>query len=176
MINSIEIYTQEELDKIGVYKILNLANDKFYIGSTTQSFKKRCVQHYSDLVRGVHKNSYLKYSWNKHGESNFKFEILEFCDKEETLEKEQYWLDFTKSYDKNIGYNINPKASGTPNMVDEVIQKRRQTMLRKYASGELVSHLKGKPAWNKGVPMTEAWKENLKKPKKLTENALLLVS
>jgi len=54
-------------------------------------------------------------------------------------------------------------------MSKEVIEKRRQTMLRKYASGEIVSYLKGKPAWNKGIPMSEAWKQNLRKPKTKTE-------
>lgn len=172
MIDTINSYPQEDLDKTGVYRIVNLVNSKVYIGSTAQSFKKRGVQHYSDLVRGVHKNSYLKHSWNKYGEKNFKFEIVEFCDSQDTLTREQYWLDFTKSYDKTVGYNINPLASGTPNMVREVIEKRRQTMLRKYASGELVSPFKGKPAWNKGQPMTEAWKQNLRKPKTITDKVI----
>lgn len=168
MIDTINGYSQEELDKTGVYKIVNLVNGKIYVGSTAQSFKKRGVQHYSDLVRGVHKNSYLKHSWNKYGEKNFKFEIVEFCESSDTLTREQYWLDFTKSYDKTIGYNINPLASGTPNMIPEVIEKRRQTMLRRYASGEIQCHWKGKPAWNKGQPMTEEWKQNLSKPKTIT--------
>jgi len=172
MIDTINSYSEEDLNKVGVYKILNLVNGKFYIGSTTQSFKKRGVQHYSDLVRGVHKNSYLKYSWNKYGEKSFKFEIVEFCESQDSLTREQYWLDFTKSYDKTIGYNINPLASGTPNMIPEVIEKRRQTMLRRYASGEITSYLKGKPAWNKGQPMTEEWKQNLRKPKTVTDTLI----
>ena len=70
MIDTINGYSQEDLDKTGVYKIVNLVNGKIYIGSTAQSFKKRGVQHYGELVRGIHKNSYLKYSWNKYGEKN----------------------------------------------------------------------------------------------------------
>ena len=54
-------------------------------------------------------------------------------------------------------------------MIPEVIEKRRQTMLIRYASGEIQSHLKGKPAWNKGQPMNEEWKQNLRKPKTKTD-------
>ena len=50
----------ENLSKIGIYKIQNLVNDKYYIGSTVDSFNKRLNHHYHALIRGNHKNDHLQ--------------------------------------------------------------------------------------------------------------------
>jgi hypothetical protein len=59
-----------------------------------------------------HINKYLQRAWNKYGECNFEFSIIEQID-EGLLEREQYWLDNTKCYDKRIGFNI-AKIAGQP--------------------------------------------------------------
>lgn len=38
---NIQIINFEDLNKKGVYKIINTKNNKYYIGSTMQSFQKR---------------------------------------------------------------------------------------------------------------------------------------
>lgn len=43
---------KENLNKTGVYKITNLINGKFYIGSTSNSFYNRYHQHLSDYKAG----------------------------------------------------------------------------------------------------------------------------
>lgn len=58
-----------------------------------------------------HCNAYLQNAWNKYGESNFKFEIIELCTEDKLLKREQIWLDKTKCYDKNIGYNLSKSAT-----------------------------------------------------------------
>lgn len=74
-----------------IYKIVNLINGKFYIGSTQTSFNKRKGEHLSELRKGYHKNRYLMSSWIKYGENNFKFEVVEeFC--------------FPKNYNKDYIY------------------------------------------------------------------------
>lgn len=93
-------------NKIGVYKIYNKISNKYYIGSTTQSFRVRCSQHLYDLTSKNHCNTHLQRSFNKHPNNTFSFEILEICKKEECLKKEQYWMDYYKSYDRKKGYNI----------------------------------------------------------------------
>jgi group I intron endonuclease len=60
-----------------IYKITNLINGKFYIGSTIRAKHIRKYEHFSSLRLGSHYNSYLQKSWNKYGEQSFKFEILE---------------------------------------------------------------------------------------------------
>lgn len=60
-----------------IYKITNLANGKLYIGSTMHKFSKRKSEHLTALRKGYHFNSHLQSAWNKYGEENFIFEILE---------------------------------------------------------------------------------------------------
>ena len=83
-----------DLEKIGVYSIVNKLNNKQYIGSTSESFRKRWNLHKYHLRNNKHKNSHLQYSWNKYGEENFEFIILEKCDdKNKVLEIEQLYID-----------------------------------------------------------------------------------
>lgn len=110
----------EDFDKIGVYKITNLKNQKYYIGSTEQSFKDRYKAHKNALNRGTHKNSHLQKAWLKYGGKMFTFEILEICSKENCREREQYYLD---QGDWKKMYNINKKATG-PSLESETIEKQ----------------------------------------------------
>jgi len=91
----------------GIYKITNLKNNKFYIGSSISSLKKRLQHHKNKLENNIHKNNYLQNSYNKYGVDNFKFEIIEFLEPEYCRFKEQYYLDNYKCH-----YNINRCATG----------------------------------------------------------------
>jgi predicted GIY-YIG superfamily endonuclease len=92
-----------------IYKITNIKNSKIYIGSASY-YDKRIGTHVSRLRRNTHQNRYLQSAWNKYGEEFFIFEIIEYSNKECLIEREQYWLDFYRSYDRNIGYNLATKA------------------------------------------------------------------
>lgn len=59
-----------------IYRITNMANGKFYIGSA-ESFARREWQHKYDLRRKTHKNPRLQAAWDKYGEEMFVFEIIE---------------------------------------------------------------------------------------------------
>lgn len=93
----------------GIYKILNKINSKFYIGSAID-FTLRWAQHKYLLRLNEHDSSLLQNAWNKYGEENFEFIILERCSIEDTLKREQHWLDETKCYDREIGYNFRKNA------------------------------------------------------------------
>ena len=136
------------LEKPGVYVIENLMNNKLYIGSSTMRIVKRIEHHISMLRAGKHKNTHLQNAFNKYGETSFCASIIETTEKHNALEREQYWIN---RHDFNDLYNINPLASGTPNMSKETILKRSETMKKKYASGEIESNFKkGHIPWNKG--------------------------
>jgi group I intron endonuclease len=59
-----------------IYKIVNLVNDKFYVGSTTNQ-KVRFRQHRKLLRGNRHHCKHLQAAWNKYGEIKFAFEIVE---------------------------------------------------------------------------------------------------
>jgi group I intron endonuclease len=91
----------------GIYWIRNLVNGKVYIGSSID-IKNRWSEHRGDLQKNNHCNDYLQKSWNKYGEQSFIFEMVEKVerDKEKIINREQYYLDLYKSYEKDVGYNI----------------------------------------------------------------------
>lgn len=95
--------------KSGIYKILNTVTGKFYIGSAVD-IVKRWREHSYFLNHSSHKNKHLQYAWDKYCSVSFKFEIIEFCEKDKLIEREQYWITFTNCCNREIGYNLNPTA------------------------------------------------------------------
>jgi group I intron endonuclease len=93
----------------GIYRWINWTNGKVYIGSAINLYRRR-IDHIKELRANSHNNSYLQYSWNKYGEYNFFFEIIELCLKDMLLRREQFYIDKFKSYDDKFGYNLNPIA------------------------------------------------------------------
>lgn len=91
----------------GIYKITNKVNNKSYIGSSN-NIKRRWKQHINLLNKGEHHSIKLQRAWNKYGQDNFKFEILEECDVEKLLYLEQFYIDKYKAYFE--GYNSKEKT------------------------------------------------------------------
>ena len=60
---------------IGVYKILNIINLKYYIGYSI-NIDKRFKQHKKALENNKHLNILLQRSYNKYGIENFKFDFI----------------------------------------------------------------------------------------------------
>lgn len=105
---------------IGIYKITNLINNKFYIGSSSD-LKKRLYEHRRELNLGVHANKHLQSAWNKYGEENFKFEIIETienasCTNKYLRDLETKYIQESKCYEDSIGYNFIPGGIGTLNL------------------------------------------------------------
>jgi len=96
----------------GVYQIRCIQTGKIYVGSAV-NLRKRSEQHYSALRKGKHRNHYLQHAWDKYGEKQFVFEILEFVDVSHLLEVEQVWIDSTACVDKDIGFNIRDTAESS---------------------------------------------------------------
>lgn len=104
----------------GIYKIINKVNDKYYVGSSKNIYK-RWNEHKSDLNRLRHKNSYLQKSYNKHKLNNFDFIILETIPPNKLIEVEQKYLDIAKQ-EKDKCYNLNFLADRLE-MTDEIRRK-----------------------------------------------------
>jgi len=77
----------------GIYLIINLANNKFYVGSAKNLWQRK-LTHLRDLKNKKHKNIYLQYSYNKYGLQYFIIVLLEKVKSENDLTaREQYWID-----------------------------------------------------------------------------------
>lgn len=95
-----------------IYAIVNLKNGKKYIGSAT-NFSSRRSRHLSMLKKGIHHSQSLQHSWNKNNPEDYKFIILEkLTQEEDKLVKEQYYMDYYKSYNRKFGYNMSKTARG----------------------------------------------------------------
>ena len=99
----------------GIYQIRNVINGKVYIGSTIRNFKVRWKEHRSELRSNRHHSRHLQNAWNKYGESNFSFEIVEYVTNNITervlLNKEQSYFDNRKpEYNRSLTtYTTFPK-------------------------------------------------------------------
>lgn len=95
----------------GVYKIENIRDGKFYIGSS-MDINGRWKVHVRQLENNSHYSKHLQNAWNKYGKECFKFSILEIVASNDLLNVEQQYLDLHKPF-KTRGYNTLPTA-GSP--------------------------------------------------------------
>jgi group I intron endonuclease len=89
----------------GVYIIENTVTGHFYIGSATASFESRWKSHWNDLRGNRHHSDRLQNSYNKYGESVFKFKVIVECAPELCIKKEQFYMDTLEPE-----FNMNPTA------------------------------------------------------------------
>lgn len=118
----------------GVYQILSKVDGKIYIGSAGVSFKKRWRQHVTSLRAGKHVNVLLQRAWDKHGEENFDFQVLEECPPSECVSVEQTYLDKYEAYSPEKGYNLNPTAGSMLGYVHTEASRIKMSISAKLAS------------------------------------------
>lgn len=97
---------------MGIYSIKNKINGKIYIGQT-QDIDKRWNQHINNLNKNKHINIYLQNAWNKYGQDNFDFNVIEITNtKIELNDKESYYIKLYKSNNSEYGYNLTNGGEG----------------------------------------------------------------
>lgn len=112
---------------IGVYFIINLINNKIYVGSSTCTENRKST-HFSALIKGVHKNSYLQHAYNKYGKNAFIFHVIERdIPLENLFERELYWINYKQSNNPIYGYNnCLPNIDGSPDHSLDTKEKLRR--------------------------------------------------
>ena len=136
-----------KLPKIsGIYGIRNLVNNKIYIGSS-KNIRNRISDHKYSLNKNIHPNDYLQKSWNKYKINNFIFFIIEPCDQVDLFDKEIYYINYYKSLNMNLGYNL--KA-----VVRDLEYSKSSIIMRSKIS-------KSKIKYNKENPLTHCRRGHL---------------
>lgn len=122
-----------------IYKITNIVNGKCYIGQSKDA-RKRIQGHILSLRKNKHDNRYLQFAWNKYGEENFKFEIIDYT--EDYNEKEKYYIQFYDSTNHDKGYNILPGGENPPigshaTLSKEDVEKIKNMLLDQYSINDI---------------------------------------
>lgn len=139
--------------KSGIYKIQSKSG-KIYIGSAID-INKRWNLHKNSMVKNKHHNIHIQRSFNKHGIDYFSFSVLEYCEKEKLIEREQYYIDMMKpefNICKTAGSTLGIKLGA---MSDEQKNKISKSHIGKKLSQE--AKLKISNA-HKGKKHTEEFK------------------
>lgn len=132
---------QKYKNDIGIYKIINLINGKVYIGQTKEKFQRRFWLHRWKLRNNSHDNTHLQRAWNKYGENNFVFEVIEVLTEEDIDEREKFWIQYYRN--KTGCYSI--QDGGQPVNLNKYVseesrkktgEKNRQRMLGSKLSEE----------------------------------------
>ena len=98
----------------GIYKIINVINNKFYVGSAVD-LKRRKTRHFSELRTGKHNNRHLQAAWVKYGEQAFIFVVVkELPAAADLLAEENVWLKehVGKDYCYNLGVDATAPMLG----------------------------------------------------------------
>lgn len=123
-------------EKSGIYCIINLTNNKRYIGSAVD-LKERAQQHYNELQSNKHFNIHLQRAWNLRGENNFSIIILKEYKSRfkkdsknylKLLKEEDYYINLYDSIKESKGYNKRLNSS-FPILSQESIEKRKQKQI-----------------------------------------------
>jgi group I intron endonuclease len=105
----------------GIYSIETYTNNKVYVGSAVNMYKRVFFNHLRELRKNIHGNKHLQNHFNKYGEDDLLFYVIEFVPKKRNepilefknrlLKREDYWIH--KFPNK---FNMNPNASSNLGM------------------------------------------------------------
>lgn len=168
-----------------IYKIINIINNKIYIGKTTRTPQERFAEHIRHAMN--HENRYLYDAMNYYGYDAFIIEEIIEADNEALNDLESYYISLFRSNNSEFGYNMTSGGDGVPELSPEVesiraakisaalkdrhqppelVKKRAEKLRGKKRSAEVRLKMseahKGKTAWNKGVATTEETKQKLR--------------
>lgn len=139
---------KDNKDKIGIYRWVNLDTGKSYVGSS-RNLSARFRQYFSInyLEREIKRNNSKIYrSLFKKGCSKFSLDILEYCEIDILIEREQYYLDTLKPE-----YNILSKAGSLAGFKHSVAARELMSIKKMNNVLSKEARLKIAIAINQGV-------------------------
>lgn len=115
-------------DAPGIYRCVNINDGKCYVGQT-KSLAKRKQEHLRLLREGRHYNRHFQRAWNKHGEYNFEWYVIETCPVEKLDEYEMEWIEYYDSFKHGYNSTIGGAGARGYKQTKRANEKRRQRML-----------------------------------------------
>ena len=135
--------------KTGIYQIKSITTNRIYIGSAV-NIKTRWSRHHFDLLKKVHHSQFLQRHYDKYGLTDLEFSVIEECEKNVLLVREQYYLD-TLPCEFN-----NAKIAGS--CIGITRSKEFKDKLSTLTKGEK------NPTY--GLERTKEWRDNISKANK----------
>ena len=154
----------------GIYKITCTENQKIYIGSAS-NIDRRFKTHKGTLKNSKHKNPHLQSAYSKYGEDSFVYEIIEYCPESDLRSREQYWLDFTRCYDREIGFN-NCILSDRPLGYKHTEEAKKVMSEKKKGVKQFPETIAKRVAAIKGIKHSEETKEKIRQTKLGAKNPM----
>lgn len=115
--------------KSGVYLWTNLISGKTYVGSSVNlGIRFKDYFNYSHISNPKRSNSLIHRALIKYGYSNFQLEIIEYCDKDICVKREQYYIDLLQP-EYNI-LQIAGSSKGYKHTADTL--KKMRVFLKKH--------------------------------------------
>lgn len=99
--------SKELNNKSGIYKLS--AGGHIYIGSSKNLYA-RLAEHRLDLKENRHSNNFLQKVYNKYGIENMQIDIVEFCDPDNRINRENFWIKELNA-DMNLQDPVSHKLS-----------------------------------------------------------------
>lgn len=116
------------------------------------------------LRAGKHKNRWLQASYNKHGESNFIYIVLEtICDatKDRLNKREQFWMNALNCIQPN-GYNLTPVAGSALGFKHSEETRQAWSKQRKGQKRSEEAKAGIREGWKKRGPVSDETKERMR--------------
>ena len=143
----------ENKGKSGIYMWVNKNNNKKYIGSSVDLSNRLRNYFNTSYLSDLKSNMLIYKALLAHGHSNFRLEILEYCEYSKLIEREQYYIDSLKpEYNllKIAGSRLGAKHSeeakikiklGALGRSEEALIKNREHLKKLNASKTHKEHL-----------------------------------
>lgn len=114
-----------------IYKIINLVDNKIYIGKTIHSIENRFKAHLANAKKGC--DSHLYNAMRMYGNNKFIVEELDNTDDLDHLnELEKYWISYYNSTNQDIGYNMTNGGDGG-NTFEYLSEEKKENRLNKIS-------------------------------------------
>lgn len=139
----------------GVYCIKNIITGDLYIGSSVNCLYTRWKNHYTLLNTNKHHNRHLQNAVNKYGICLFIFGVLEYCDIDLCISREQQYIDSLRPK-----YNIALIAGNTKGVkkTQEAVNKTIAFHTGRKRSEDSKQRMREA---RKGITLSEEHKKNI---------------